>query len=64
MKKKTMNEISNDKIDEIMSILKSVKEIKDKEILKQCQILDEFAKVNSLLTIIETGRAETNKRRT
>lgn len=46
-------EIDDKKIDEIISILKSLKEIKDEEMKKQYQKLDEFAKVNSLLTSIE-----------
>ena len=46
-------EISDKKIDEILSILRDIKEIKDEEIEKQRQKLDEFAKVNSLLTSIE-----------
>lgn len=46
-------EIDEKKIDEIISIMKSLKEIKDEEIKKQDQKLDEFAKVNSLLTSID-----------
>lgn len=49
-----MNEtIDDERIDEILSILRGIKEIKDEEIEKQRQKLDEFAKVNSLLTSIE-----------
>lgn len=53
MKENSMKKEFDKKIDEIISILKSIKEIKDEEIEKQRQKLDEFAKVNSLLTSIE-----------
>ena len=46
-------EIDNKKIDEIISIMKSIKEIKDEEMKKQDKKLDEFARVNSLLTSID-----------
>lgn len=48
-----MKEIDDKKLDEIIEIMKSLKAIKDEEIKKQNQKLDEFAKVNSLLTSIE-----------
>jgi len=46
-------EIDDKKIDEIISLMKSLKEIKDEEMKKQDKKLDEFAKVNSLLTSID-----------
>lgn len=46
-------EIDNKKIDEIISLMKSLKEIKDEEMKKQDKKLDEFARVNSLLTSID-----------
>jgi hypothetical protein len=54
-------EIDNKKIDEIISLMKSLKEIKDEEMKKQDKKLDEFAKVNSLLTSIDRQKKNIEK---